>query len=770
MMARRLNRRSGRRVAARRRARVLAMRAADALVWVRHSFATRERGGKPVAGMLAHRPGPIPPPRQPIKNPSAIPHRAGWPDTRVNSRAEPSAGGKLAQESLRLSLSNLSLSQLNPNLKPKFVRSTAAATSDASFRRAVVSVRARCAQYSKRCRPRPAAGASDRGSQGPNPNGVAGDVSRHAFASLEAALQPVSLSGAAAAPTARALVADMLSLPQAAGAVDLLSALPVGRRLQYASAANTLWRATDRPATAAHGVTTPEWDERGARLSAPPKPCKLASAAEWAKTVTRMYNAGMIAFPQNIVAECGIFAVDKTDGRLRAITDARPANWHFAGPDPVTLPTPDVIARLRAPPGTTIFVARTDAADFYHSFKTPEWMWEYFGLPRVRARDLPAAARAAFLRSRRRGAVDDDEWVQPALCTLPMGYSHAVLLAQEAHIALLDTMPELFARRDRLADPMCTDYTLSAGRVLHAVCIDDVLLFGTNEALVALRQRLYLRAGRSAGFVYKNEKLVLPTADGAPVLGMELHGREGTLRLKPEKMEALVAATRAAVNRGVMRVVDFQSLLGHWVWASLPCRPALSILSAVFALAQSMRRGTVSLWPAVRRELLAMADIAPLLAANLHARAFGRVMASDASETGLGVVAIDPALAPDRAPALSTVPGVRAVVGGPADARAVTPIVSARWHWKEHINRLEFRAAHTALRWVLRHALPGGVRVSLWSDSAVVVGVLRKGRSCSTPLNRLMRALAADLLLANVSVEADWVPSALNPADAASRA
>jgi len=152
-------------------------------------------------------------------------------------------------------------------------------------------------------------------------------------------------------------VADLLSLPTAAAAVNILDALPIGRRAQYAVAANTLWREAERRAAGTNG------NDRKSRPSAPPKPCRLASATEWAKAVARMYAAGMIVFPKVVTAECGIFAVDKSDGRL---TDARPANWHFAEPDPVSLPTPDLIARLRAPPECVIFVARTDAADFYH--------------------------------------------------------------------------------------------------------------------------------------------------------------------------------------------------------------------------------------------------------------------------------------------------------------------------------------------------------------------------------------------------------------------
>jgi hypothetical protein len=143
-------------------------------------------------------------------------------------------------------------------------------------------------------------------------------------------------------------------------------------------------------------------------------------------------------------------------------------------------------------------------------------------------------------------------------------------------------------------------------------------------------------------------------------------------------------------------------------------------------------------------------------------------MAADASSTGLGVVAM-PRLRRAVAPA-TTVPGVLSVVDAPVPLHAVTEIVSSRWRWGEHINMLEMRAAHVAVRWVLRHALSGGMRVSLWSDSSVVVGVLRKGRSCSTALNRLMRALASDLLRGNIALDVDWVSSALNPADAPSRA
>jgi hypothetical protein len=365
----RLNRRSARRVAARRRARTLAERAEAALVWVRQSFAMREERNVPLVG---------------------------------------GAQGRLQHDRLPLSLQTLSLDDLSPSVKAKFTASAAAATSAASYRRAITSVQARCERFSKSCGPHK---ASDRGAQGPNPNTAAGATARHAIAvhalTIESALKPVSVSGTAAAPSARSIVADLLSLPRSAATVDLLDALPAHRRAQYANKEPTLWRAEQSNTGTA------------ARPQKPPKPCTLTSAAEWAKALMLMWTAGMIAFPREITALCGVFAVDKPDGRLRAITDARPANWCFAEPDHTTLPTPDLLARIRIPPGAVAYVARTDAADFYHTFRTPEWMWPYFGLPPVRVRDLSPSAREELERVH--GAVSDDDWARPALRTLPMG-------------------------------------------------------------------------------------------------------------------------------------------------------------------------------------------------------------------------------------------------------------------------------------------------------------------------------------------------------------
>ena len=55
------------------------------------------------------------------------------------------------------------------------------------------------------------------------------------------------------------------------------------------------------------------------------------------------------------------------------------------------------------------------------------------------------------------------------------------------------------------------------------------------------------------------------------------------------------------------------------------------------------------------------------------------------------------------------------------------------------------------------------------TDSLVSIGAVMKGRSSSPPILRLLRNLAAWLLLSGATVYARWVPSGRNWADGPSR-
>jgi hypothetical protein len=204
-------------------------------------------------------------------------------------------------------------------------------------------------------------------------------------------------------------------------------------------------------------------------------------------------------------------------------------------------------------------------------------------------------------------------------------------------------------------------------------------------------------------------------------------------------------------------------------------RQSLAVFGSVYRFVEAAWRRSWPLWASAAAELSVAAGLAPLLSCDLAADVFQHVLATDASETGQGVVACTPArgvaLAREDGSALfpSSPSGDVAVVATVPDMRWRT-IVSSRWRMPEHVNVLEARALITGVRWALRHPDSVGRRVRVIMDSTVCVGAARKGRSSSPTLLRRMRALAAEVMRAELQLELAWVASANNPADGPSRA
>ena len=527
------------------------------------------------------------------------------------------------------------------------------------------------------------------------------------------------------------IIADRISLPSTAGSVDLLSLLPPNYSAQYSSPDSLLLPLEHR--------------------SRPPRTTLLGSSCEWVKLVRRLFALGMIEFTQQPKVVCGVFAVPKSDSSDRLIIDARPANVVFAEPEPVRLPTPDLLARLCTDGSRKFFVAKVDLDNYYHRLRLPVWMRPYFALPAVRAGDVSVEVAARF------GA---DCRVFPCCVTLPMGWSHSVLVAQLAHEHLINTQTSL------CPDDRITHQTDSlVNRVRHQVYIDDLNIVGTDcDAVRFVAQSEYIQAVQAAGLVVKPSKVVLPSCDGVECLGLEVNGTDHTVGVAVSKLGRLCRDTQQVLAHGKCSGLDLSHLVGRWTWACLACRPVLSVFSSVYRFVECAGRRVFTVWRTVARELQVMCALAPLLFSNTAAAWFERVVASDASSVGLGVVAS------------SHVPPIpHGAVVSPDEASVVAQschwhtIASSRWRKEEHINVLELRAICTAVRWVMSFRRSIGSRVLLLSDSQVVVGAVTKGRSSSPQLLRRLRTLCALVLAGGLRLSLCWVPSELNPADEPSR-
>jgi hypothetical protein len=553
----------------------------------------------------------------------------------------------------------------------------------------------------------------------------------------------------AGSATAVRLVADRVSLPDNVGCVDLLDVLDDQEAAVWASA-----------------DTAPLLPEQEQIANADSVRAHVfASPQEYRALLRRLLRLRMItaraARPRCVN---GAFGVPKSDDTIRLIVDARPANALFARPLDPQLPTPADVATLTIPPGERVLAAKSDLSNCYHTIRVPDWLSEYFGLPAVRAGDIGLEG------------VDPETLVWPRLTRLAMGFSHSVRLAQRASLRLLIDSGVRF--RDLLL-PGNKDTSLDRPRFL--LYLDDLVIMGLerHKELIDAAMRDYVGLGQRRGWVFALAKL--KTARFVlDVLGLVLDGVRGSYAPDPTKLLAVAAKARVLVAHDVVSLRDLSSVIGKLTWAALCFRPALAAFTAVYRATRAARlagSAVVRVGPAVRYEINLILGLLPLLAADLRAEWHADVVASDASNVGLGIVAATPGLASIREAALihgrtSLPPFVDRNDLHPA----LDQVLAARWRCivsspvrkLQHINVLETVAATAALRWCLSTPRSLGKRILLLNDSSVVTAALSKGRSSSN-IAAAVRRFAAFSLASGCRVSVVWVPSERQPADQASR-
>jgi hypothetical protein len=414
------------------------------------------------------------------------------------------------------------------------------------------------------------------------------------------------------------LTADRASVPDVAGTAQLYDLLPSDMAARYATPTLLL-----RPQ---------------AEVIAAPHAVMCASRADYIGVIRRLTGIGMIAWTQSPRAVNGLFGVPKEPGKpnsqLRLIIDARPANAMFIDPPHCELPTPDVIGRLSVPRDQTLYIAKADISDFYHRLLMPPSWWRYFALPAMTAAEAKAGGIVIRpIDGERLGDVRERWW--PCIRTLPMGFSHAVPLAQALHEHFITTHvngPQ-FDREERISSAS----SLHIGSVRWCTYIDDLTLLGSDPVAMERMLSRYISAAWACGLDPKHSKTLLPCTR-AEVVGLEIDGVEQTVGVSPTKLQRLCDDTRALLTRGIATTDDMRRIVGRWTWAMLIRRPSLAIFSSVYRYMECARRVPFAIWPTVHRELTAAVGLAPLLFTSLSDTWCPHVIATDASMTGQGVV------------------------------------------------------------------------------------------------------------------------------------
>jgi hypothetical protein len=532
---------------------------------------------------------------------------------------------------------------------------------------------------------------------------------------------PDTCQYSALAASAIPIEAEKLSLPSSSTFVDLLPLLPENIKLLYSSESNLLRPVPEIPK-----------QKRSSVLCASPR--------DYIKTIFRLSQLGMVEFTENPKVVNGVFGVPKGENQIRLIIDARPANSVFMDSPKVELPTPDILSDLQIDRDQPLFIAKIDLDNFYHRLRLPNWLRPYFALPPVHKCDV--------------GLSDSTELIYPCCTTLPMGWSHSVFIAQAIHENILNQSPHF-----PLCDRLNRQNDLLLNRVRHQVYIDDLNIFGSNGAELCKIQQDYTTQVTQLGFVVKESKVVLPSATGVECVGIEINGNTKECGVSVNKLWNLCQETLRFLSRETATGLQLSRLVGKWSWAILVNRPAFSVFSAVYRFIECAGPKNFAIWSGVRRELNCIIGLAPLLFTNISKVFFSKTIATDASSEGQGVVATSSSMAEFCDSDLSTF----------VKNSKWSTIISSKWRSAEHINVLELRAVISSIRWALSYPSSIGCRVLVFSDSAVAVGAISKGRSSSPQLLSRLRLLASLLLSSGLRLTILWIPTSINPADEPSR-
>lgn len=304
------------------------------------------------------------------------------------------------------------------------------------------------------------------------------------------------------------LVASRVALPESLHLIDLTSVLPPPVAAAYTEAGSSQ-------------LLRDPLEYRLRQVHSPPARARIhGSRAEYVKLIGRLAALGMVTFTLEPKAVNGVFTVKKDSETDRLIINAVPANQYFVDSPPVDLPNAAHMLQMRVPTGAAVVVAKSDLSNFYHHLRLPAWMQPYFALPALRRSELASL-----------GLPCDGEPVYPMCVSLPMGFSHAVYLAQACHehvlyrSGLLDPTDSLFQSVGQL---------LHGARVVHGIYIDDFFTLSLDRsARVGAAARARARSvpcGRVHRQAQQGRSSIVRYRDGTRLRHRRSRGRDAPIR------------------------------------------------------------------------------------------------------------------------------------------------------------------------------------------------------------------------------------------------
>ncbi len=537
----------------------------------------------------------------------------------------------------------------------------------------------------------------------------------------------------------------------------------------------------------------------------------LGKQEEWIKYLHRreVWPLWNLAPAKEAKGMCSVAAVPKRSGdKLRKILMTCPFNEAaldvptLVGGDPeYGLLGGGALAQVHSA-DDSMEVATLDESNAFTPLVVPVWWQKYQAGPKVRAGDLP--------REWTRGRWKDDEWLRPQYRRLGMGHTHAVFILMRVNRVAID---RTISRLEATATPMKV-HVLHDSRVLQRgveldndtvavyMHVDDIGAISATRHNSDKVMHMLAEELEEIGFQ-------LTTAVAGTVqryVGLRPRSHPAGWEPVPVKLGLLDAALKDLTNMATAPLKWLRAVVAHYVHWSPLWRPAMSVVHATYSLLQ-LDAVVVPVWPSVRRELVMMRGILPLLYGDTGRRNYHTVLAQDAAgpsgkdgqcKHGAFCLAIgrqpkeeiDNVMGrrevQDEAP-LPTEPGMAWMETATGSqmrtlSRTVLPwewfddasrwnmLLARHWHWPLHISQGETKAAGMWLPVLARRGLPERTDCLDLSDNEACVGLLSKGRSPVWALNRECQKRAAVEGAYDIHLKPAWVDTHHQPGDEGTRA
>ena len=532
-------------------------------------------------------------------------------------------------------------------------------------------------------------------------------------------------------------------------------------------------------------VLFPEGVANTARASGPAR----RDRKEYLLLTARQLAAGILRLHCKVFSCADMFAVEKPNGKQRAIWNGSSISEAAAVPPmPPRLANPSSFLEILVEPGERIYFSKRDASAYFDTLRAPEALQPFFGRPCVTVLELMTATGLSQ-EEIRNYVVDHPDSVTvntkvfPASTVWPMGFSWSSFVGQSCMLQV--------AKNAGIADENILTLDGEAPKVqreLCAVATDDILLFHRDLSEARTTLSNLDNALRDAG-LQRNCGKDINLADTMTGLGCDLSNAPPLIEPAAEKMKLVTQGILGIMLCQKASPVALNSLLGVIQWFFLLQRPCYSVLDKVYEFSRREPQNVVQTLPSgVLSEMVTVLMLLPLLPAAMDRGCGNEILATDASpEFGFGVSRANCSrecarhlcgLAEKRGDyvRLFPAPGDPPVVdrlGIPHNLdlslHDFTDVLSHKAKWQAHSSVLEAHGLLLGIRWAVRAARRHHSRLPVLVDAKAVLGAASKGRSSSSALRGSLRALAANVLAADILLRLIYVPSECMPADAASR-